>query len=305
MRLSTLFLMLFTLIAFAANSILCRQALMTDSIGPLEFTSIRLGSGILVLLPIILFRKRLFSRLSEDRNPIIVRSSNIWPAVALFSYAIFFSLAYIQLDAGTGALILFASVQITMIGISIARGNKVSLIEWAGLVISLSGLIYLLLPGLAAPPALGTILMIVSGGSWGIYSLLGQNQTQPILTTARNFLFSLPGVIFLVFLSTADFALTGQSKMSLDGILLAMVSGAITSGMGYVLWYLTVRRISTVVASICQLAVPILAALGGILFLSESLSLRLVIASILIVGGIVVTIVYRKSGQTPSQLKSN
>lgn len=299
MNITSLILLVFTLIAFAANSILCRQALMTGSIGPVEFTAIRLGSGIIALLPLIVFRKSIFARPSaekqQQRYQRIIERSNLWPAMALFCYAIFFSLAYIQLDAGTGALILFASVQITMIGWSIIQGNKVTLFEWAGIAISFSGLIYLLSPGLAAPPALGTIMMILSGASWGIYSLLGKHQDNPILSTAKNFLFCLPGVIILVLLSIGHFIQVGPAKLSGHGISLAIISGAVTSGMGYILWYLTVVRITITAASVSQLVVPILAATGGVLFLGESLSLRLGIASALILGGIVLTIMSRRA----------
>lgn len=288
----------FTLVAFAANSILCRQALMSGSIGPVEFTSIRLGSGIIALSPFILFRKRRFGPgavgSSGEPNPLRIQRSTIWPAMALFGYVVFFSLAYIQLDAGIGALILFASVQITMMGLSIIKGNRVTLFEWAGLAISFSGLIYLLSPGLSAPPALGTVLMMVSGMSWGMYSLLGKVQTRPIVSTARNFLFCLPGVMILGLVTVGNIVRLGHIQLTTSGIFLAVISGAVASGMGYVLWYLTVRRITITVASVSQLVVPILAAMGGVLFLHESPSLRLVVASMLIIGGIVITIMSRK-----------
>lgn len=299
MRISTLFLAIFTLVAFAANSILCRLALKSGSIGPLEFTSIRLASGIIALLPFILFhnaRPRPESPGSSGgKNLLKIRLTNIWPAMALFGYAISFSLAYVQLDAGVGALILFASVQISMMGISIIQGNKVTPFEWAGFVVSFSGLIYLLLPGLSAPPALGTFLMIVSGVSWGVYSLLGKHQERPLLSTARNFLFCLPGVIILGLITAGKLSREGYISIKIDGIILATISGAVASGMGYVLWYLTVCRITTAAASISQLAVPILAAMGGIIFLNETLNLRLVAASIMIIGGIVMTVLSNKA----------
>ena len=312
MKITTLLLLFFTLLAFAANSILCRQALMSGSIGPVEFTAIRLGSGIIALLPIIILRKSLFRHSSDEKSEaqfdIKIDRSNLWPAIALFCYAIFFSLAYIQLDAGTGALILFASVQITMIGVFIAGGNRVTPYEWAGLAISFSGLLYLLSPGLSAPPPLGTVLMIASGISWGIYSLLGQRQNRPILSTARNFLFCLPGVIVLALISIGHAALRGPIQLGDQGVLLAVISGAVTTGMGYVLWYLTVRRMTTTAASVSQLVVPIFAAIGGVMFLGELLTLRLTIAAVLIVGGITLTI---KSRRVPepmgkrSEIESN
>jgi drug/metabolite transporter (DMT)-like permease len=305
MRISTLLLAFFTLVAFAANSILCRLAMMSGSIGPIEFTFIRLASGTIALLPLIIFRKHWFRReLTESsggQDLLKIRLSGFWPAIALFGYALSFSLAYVQLDAGVGALILFASVQMTMMGVSMIQGNKVTPPEWAGFVISFAGLIYLLLPGLSAPPALGTILMIVSGVSWGMYSLLGKNQAQPILSTARNFLFSLPGVMILGLIMTGNIIRHGSPQMDADGITLALISGAIASGMGYILWYLTVRRITTTVASISQLTVPILAAIGGIIFLNETLNLRLVVASIMIISGILLTILSKRPPESPVQ----
>ncbi len=292
MKISTLILALATLIAFAANSILCRLALISENTGALEFTAFRLASGIIILLPLILVHKsrHVHDATSKSVDPLKIRFSNFYQAMALFGYALFFSLAYIQLEAGTGALILFASVQITMIGISIVRGNKVTLPEWMGVVISFSGLVYLLLPGFSAPPVLGTALMIASGVSWGIYSLLGQNQPQPILSTARNFLFCLPGVVVLALIIFGKSLQTGQVKINAGGIILAVLSGALASGLGYVLWYLTVRKITTVSASVIQLAVPVLVAIGGIMLLDESFTLRLALASILIIGGIIITI---------------
>jgi drug/metabolite transporter (DMT)-like permease len=298
MKLSTALLLLFTLVAFAANSILCRLALISGSIGPVQFTAVRLGSGIVMLLPVFLFHNRTFrlsqSQPSDEPELFRLRLTNIGPAIALFSYAVFFSLAYVQLPVAVGALILFPSVQITMLGGAIIKGENVTTLEWTGIVISLAGLLYLMSPGLSAPPFLGTVLMIFSGVSWGVYSLLGKNQPRPILSTARNFLFCLPGVVILGLITMVTALPGGGFEISPKGILLGVMSGAIASAMGYVLWYLTLRRITTTAASVSQLAVPILAASGGIVFLNESLSLRLMIASALIVGGIVLTIVNRK-----------
>ncbi|MBD3219446.1 MAG: EamA family transporter [candidate division Zixibacteria bacterium] len=297
MKISTLLLALATLIAFAANSILCRLALMSENIGALEFTAFRLASGIIILLPLILLHKNkhVYDAASKNVDPLKIRFSNFYQAAALFGYALFFSLAYIQLEAGTGALILFASVQITMIGVSLVRGNKVTLPEWTGVIISFSGLIYLLSPGFSAPPVLGTAFMIASGVSWGIYSLLGKDQPQPILSTARNFLFCLPGVVVLALIIFGKSMQTGHVKMNADGIILAVSSGALASGLGYVLWYLTVQKITTVSASVIQLAVPVLVAIGGVLLLDESLTLRLALASILIIGGIIIAICGRNA----------
>lgn len=290
-RQQTYFLLLFTLAAFATNSILCRMALMSYSIGPMEFTLIRLMSGMLILLP-ILFIYRQKNQLSKDRAKVDSRTvirTNVLPSLALFSYALFFSLAYVQLDAGTGALILFAAVQISMIGISIYLGSRLNLLEWFGFFLAFTGLVYLLSPGLSAPPLAGASLMLLSGFSWGVYSLLGKNVKQPILSTARNFLLCAPGCILLLIIVFVH-SNSGKHSFNLSGIVLAVISGAVTSGLGYVLWYITLRRLTTTIASIAQLAVPVIAGFGGVLFLNEHLSLRLIFASGLIFGGIVVTI---------------
>jgi len=287
----TVFLTLVTLVAFAANSILARMALMSLSIGALEFTLVRLLSGISILLPILLLSKVSNRSTSKNtkKNILAFKRSNIVPALALFVYAVFFSLAYIQLDAGTGALILFAAVQSTMLGVSIYRGNRLTQVEWLGFALSLGGLVYLLFPGLSAPPLFGATMMLVSGISWGAYSLLGQTEDSPILSTARNFLFCAPGCVLLLIIIVIR-SENSQYALSSNGIFLAALSGAVTSGLGYVLWYVTLRRITTTVASISQLAVPVIAGLGGIIFLSESMSLRLALASIMIIGGIVATV---------------
>lgn len=291
----TILISLLSLIAFAANSIFCRMALMSQSIGALEFTLVRLLSGILILLPLLVFYRGNIK--ASDHNSrggaIALTRANIAPSLALFGYAIFFSLAYVQLGAGTGALILFASVQITMVGISIYHGNRLTIVEWLGFALAFGGLVYLLLPGLSAPPLVGAMMMLIAGVSWGIYSLLGKGQKFPILSTARNFLFCAPGCMVLLIIIVIR-SENGQYAFSSNGILLAVLSGAVTSGLGYVLWYMTLNRITTTVASIAQLAVPIIAGLGGIVFLSESMSLRLVLASVMIVGGIVVTILGRR-----------
>lgn len=263
------------MIAFAANSVLCRMALKGTSLTPQEFTAIRLISGSLILFPIILWKRK-----QIDFEPL----KTFVKGIPLFTYALFFSLAYTQIGAGVGALILFASVQITMVGISIYQGNRLNKIEWCGFLLAFGGLIYLLFPGLSSPPIMSATLMLVSGISWGIYSLLGKGVKDPIIATAKNFLVAGLLSCFLIIFTKFNIDYTGE------GFLLAVVSGAVTSGLGYVLWYLTLRDITTTVASIVQLSVPIIAAFGGVLFISESLSIRLAVSTIIIFGGIFLTI---------------
>lgn len=296
--LSTAILAITTLCCFAANSILCRLGLKSGSIGPLEFTAVRLTSGVAALLII----SPLISRLRDPLDAEIDGSGHlkfekpyIWTVAALFGYALFFSLAYTQLPASVGALILFASVQITMIGGALAGGHRISGIEWFGLFIALVGLIYLLMPGLSTPPLVGTIYMIIAGISWGVYSLLGTKLGDPVIATTRNFLFSLPAVAVLIAVVGWRMFWHGHLNVSAYGILIAILSGALASGIGYIFWYLTLKKISTTEASVAQLAVPVIAALGGVLFLDERLSTRLVIATLVVIGGIALTILGRRS----------
>lgn len=264
-----------TLVAFAGNSILARMALRDGAIDPVAFTSIRLASGALVLALIVLVR-------SHSLAPAV---SFKWkPAAALAGYAIAFSLAYVSLDAGVGALILFSAVQATMIGASIMRGEHPGRLEWLGIATALGGLGWLLAPGLTAPPLVGALLMLVSGVFWGLYSLLGQGEADPVAATARNFILTVPFAALLVVVPS------GFDILSERGVVLAIVSGTITSGLGYVIWYTALRHLTTTIAAIVQLAVPVIAAVGGVLLMGETLTLRLVLASMLILGGIYVTI---------------
>jgi drug/metabolite transporter (DMT)-like permease len=293
----TFLLVCITLTAFAANSILCRMALATDAIGPIEFTMVRLASGAIMLAPLLLAGQVRLNGENPESAPgevLALTPAHIGQAAALFGYALCFSLAYIELEAGTGALVLFPAVQLTMMGISVYLGNRVSLLETIGFALALFGLVYLMLPGASAPSLLGMTMMALSGISWGVYSMLGRNSGRPILATARNFLFCLPACLVLFGVIVLRASGGYPANVQSGGILLAVMSGAVASGGGYVLWYISLRRISTTAAAIGQLAVPILAATGGIIFLAESLTLRLILASLLILGGIVVAVLGRK-----------
>ncbi len=270
---------LLALIAFAANSLLCRMALKQQVIDPASFTSIRLISGAAVLLFLVY--------LSGNKGK---QSSNgSWgSALMLFLYAAAFSFAYTSLDTGTGALILFASVQLTMITYALYSGKRMSSKEWLGVGITLTGFVYLLLPGVTAPALNGLALMSLSGIAWGIYSLRGKGSENALQDTAYNFLRTIPLLVVLVLLS--------QNLKVSDprGIVLAMISGGITSGIGYTIWYMALRGLSAVQASVVQLAVPVIAALGGVIWLSESITGRLLLSALLILGGIFLLFVGRK-----------
>lgn len=268
-----------TLIAFAANSLLTRMALGTGALDAASFVLIRLGSGAVMLLLLFTY--------SQQRLTVKVRGR--WSAaVMLFVYALAFSFAYLQLDTGVGALLLFGTVQITMILLGLRQGEQPHFLEWLGMLAALAGLVYLVLPGLAAPPLLGSGLMASAGIAWGVYSLLGKTSKHPIENTAANFLRAVPLAV-----GVSLVALT-QLNWSTRGVLLAIASGAITSGLGYALWYTALKGLSATQAAIVQLIVPVLAAIGGIIFLEEVFSFRLGIASFLILGGIAIALVGRK-----------
>jgi drug/metabolite transporter (DMT)-like permease len=270
-----------TLVAFAANSVLCRMALKAELIDPVAFTQLRLLAGALALLPFLIRSAR--------PEPRAFLASGWRPALALFAYAIAFSLAYVALDAGVGALILFGSVQIAMLGIGALGGARPTRRQWAGLALAFGGLVWLAAPGLsalgaAAPPAWAVLLMAIAGVFWGVYSLLGRGEPDPVAATARNFLLTAP-LVALLFLAGPDWRAAAPA-----GVALAVVSGALTSGLGYVIWYAALRGHSPASASIVQLAVPVIAALGGVVFLAEVFSLRLGVATVLVLGGVLLAL---------------
>lgn len=266
------------LIAFAANSVLCRLALGEYTIDAASFTAVRLVSGAIVLLIII--------SIDWKRKGLSTKGS--WSAsLMLFMYAFTFSFAYITLDTGTGALILFGSVQITMILLSLISGARLHLTEWLGVATAFSGFVYLLLPGVTAPSMTGFLLMTTAGIAWGIYTLKGRGSSYPLMDTAYNFLRTLPLVFVLVLVTLKD------ASFSTEGILLAITSGAITSGIGYTIWYIALGGLTATQAAVLQLLVPVIAALGGVVFVSEAITLRLTISGLMILGGILMVVLGR------------
>ncbi len=263
------------LTAFAGNSVLCRLALGQDAIDAASFTNIRLVSGILVLA--------LIARLRLGNNRAVSRGSNS-AAFMLFMYAAAFSYAYISLDTGTGALILFGSVQITMILVSLFSGHRLHGGEWAGILLAFSGFVYLILPGVSTPSMLGFVLMTAAGVAWGFYTLKGRGSKNPLLDTAFNFARTWP-YLLLLFLFTFR-----EMELSTEGVLLAVVSGALASGVGYSIWYSALGGLTATQAAVLQLLVPVIAAMGGVMFSGETLSLRLLLSSVLVLGGIVLVI---------------
>ena len=274
MKPAQLFLLtLVAMIAFAGNSLLCRLALKQTSIDAATFTFVRLCSGAVALWLIVLVRSS-------------ARPGGNWPsALALFAYAAAFSFAYVTLSAGTGALLLFGAVQATMILWGLRGGERLRARQLIGLVLAVSGLIALLFPGLSAPPAGGSILMLVAGVAWGIYSLRGKASGDPASATAGNFLRAVPfaaGLCLLLF---------SQARLDLEGIGYAVLSGAIASGAGYVIWYTALPNLKAASAATVQLSVPVLAAAGGILLLGEPLTVRFIVTSSAVLGGIAFVVI--------------
>ncbi|HUQ35452.1 MAG TPA: DMT family transporter [Aestuariivirga sp.] len=272
------------MLAFAGNSLLCRVALKNTGIDAASFTSIRLISAAITLWLVV----RLTSNTSSGKGN--------WPsAIALFAYAAGFSFAYINLTAATGALLLFGAVQTTMIGYGIWRGERLLNLQLLGLVLALGGLVGLTLPGLSAPPLASSLLMIGAGAAWGVYSLRGKGAGDPTLVTAGNFLRTVPITIALSLLMITHIAWDSA------GIWYAIVSGALTSGIGYAIWYKALPALKATQAATVQLSVPVIAAIGGIILLGEPLTLRLVLASIAIISGIALVILERKKSSGVQQ----
>jgi drug/metabolite transporter (DMT)-like permease len=276
----TLALTALAMTAFAGNSLLCRIALKHTSLDAASFTSIRLLSGALVLW---LVARRWRSAQS---------GAGSWPsALALFAYAAGFSFAYVSLPAATGALLLFGAVQATMIGYGLWKGERFRPLQLAGLALAFGGIVGLLLPGLSAPPLAGALLMLGAGVAWGVYSLRGKGAGDPTRVTAGNFLRAVPLALAL---SLSMLILKGGASLDAAGVGYAVASGALTSGLGYALWYAVLPALKATTAATVQLSVPVLAALGGIAFLGEPVTLRLAMASAAILGGIALVVLQRQ-----------
>ena len=269
----------FALVAFAFNSILCRMALRTGEADAAGFTLVRLASGAVALIVISYFVAGKSSK---------AKRGNWFSAFFLFAYAICFSFAYIGLTAAAGALILFSSVQFTMIAVALFRGERPGGLEWLGLLAALGGFVYLVFPGLSSPPLIASLLMAAAGIAWGFYTLRGKGSGDPLGDTTGNFIRSVPMI------GIAAIPFFGQINLSARGVVLAVLSGAVASGVGYTVWYAALKHHTATRAAVLQLAVPVIAAFGGVMLLSELLTTRLLIASALILGGIGMTIAGRQ-----------
>jgi drug/metabolite transporter (DMT)-like permease len=270
-------LTLLAMIAFASNSLLCRLALKQTGIDAASFTFIRIFSGAFALWLIMKMRRATW------------KEEGSWSsALALFMYAAAFSFAYLDLSVGTGALLLFGAVQATMILWGFRKGERLDAIQLVGLIFAVTGLVVLVFPGLSAPPLIGSILMLGAGVAWGIYSIRGKAGRDAIAATAGNFLRAVP------FAAVVSIILLSRARLDHAGIFYAVVSGAITSGLGYVIWYSALPSLKAASAATVQLSVPVLAATGGILLLGEPITLRYVLASVAVLGGIFLAIIEKR-----------
>lgn len=268
---ATAVLTVLALLAFATNSVLARLGLGASAIDSASYTTVRLVSGAAALWVIV--------SLSSQRP--LYRPAGSWASAAmLFLYAATFSFAYLSLSTGTGALILFASVQITMIAVGLWLGERPRIFEWIGLAVAIAGLIYLVSPGITAPSLSGSFLMFIAGVGWGVYSIRGRGNSNPAVATADNFLRTLPMTAVLMLFGYRQLAISGS------GVLYAILSGAISSGVGYAIWYAALQGLTATRAATVQLSVPVIAAIGGVVFLSEPVTARLLLSSVVILAGV-------------------
>ena len=289
-------LTLLAMIAFASNSLLCRAALKESSIDPATFTFLRIFSGAVALWLIMSVRKRMIverttsplvetgSSSSLVARHVLFRYGNWISAAALFVYAAGFSFAYVSLSAGTGALLLFGAVQATMILWGLHKGERLSMIQIVGFILAVIGFVVLVFPGLSAPPLAGSILMLGAGVAWGVYSLRGKGERNAASVTAGNFVRAVPFATALIVIFAP------WTHADLTGIAYAIISGAVTSGLGYVVWYKALPGLKAASAATVQLSVPVLAATGGILLLGEPITLRYLLASVAVLGGIALVV---------------
>ncbi|CDT35362.1 DMT family transporter [Vibrio coralliirubri] len=296
----TLMVTFITLVAFAANSVLCRWALMDQTIDPLSFSIVRILSGALTLLILLTLSSQSKSKRELTNNTsLYTRLKSQFQLTSILSLLVYmfgFSFAYLELGAGLGALVLFVAVQFTMIAAHLFSGNRMSLIEWGGCLLSVAGLVYLLMPteSAQAPDLVSIILMSLAGIGWGIYTLAGKKSSNALQSTTANFGFS--SLVILVALSLLVFIPNALTRVSISeqGLIYAVISGSVASGVGYSLWYYVVKKLNTVVASIAQLSVPVIATLGGVLLLSEPVTMQFIVSSTVILLGISLVLVAPK-----------
>ncbi len=281
------FMTVSALLAFAANSILCRLALGAQVIDAASFTTVRILSGAMMLAILLLLKTKFHPSSSDNKG--MARGKGSWSgALALFVYALGFSYAYVSLETGIGALILFGMVQFTIIAVEVTRGKRFRLPEWLGALVAFAGFVYLVLPTLSTPSFIGAVQMAIAGMAWGVYTLVGKGSTKPLEDTAYNFVRAVPmALVWFVF------ALP-EWRLSASGVWFAVLSGTLASGIGYALWYGALKFIMPFQASVLQLSVPVIAAVGGIIWAGETLEQRLVVSAIMILGGVFLVLMSNK-----------
>lgn len=285
------------LIAFAANSLFCRMALAAGYIDAWSFTAIRLLSAAVCLGIIMVIYSYNLKRRPTALNNAILKDKGSWlSSLSLLIYALCFSWAYVQLDTGTGALILFAAVQLTMIGWGIYQKEQLSAVQWTAFVVAVAGFVYLMLPSAAVPSLSGAVIMATSGIAWGIYSIRGKACVSPLRATGFNFIRSLLAVPILLLL-----AISHIKDISIEGLVLASLSGALTSAIGYSIWYMAMPLLKSTQAAVVQFCVPVLATMAGVILLSEQLTMRFIIASTVILAAVLVFIFNKKTVKQSSQ----
>lgn len=286
---TTVWLTILALVAFAANSVFSRLALAEQWIDAAGFTMVRLITGALVLLLLLYFNRLSSIRALKATSPMgteaVPSKRGSWlAALMLFVYAVAFSYAYLQLETGSGALVLFGMVQLTMVVATFLEGHRLRGLEVIGILIAFAGLVYLVLPQVSTPSIMGVVLMALAGMAWAGYTLLGRGSIAPLADTSFNFLRTVPMALLLGVITLDQWFATPQ------GLLLAALSGGLASGVGYSIWYRVLRHLSATQAGVLQLLVPVIAAIGGVLFVAEPLSIRLIISAALILGGIYLVI---------------
>lgn len=307
------FYTIIALIAFAANSLFCRMALADDHIDAWSFTAVRLLSaagclGVIMMLHTYHLRRQLqrFGSTTDDTCLILNDRGSWLSSISLVVYALCFSIAYMALDTGTGALILFSAVQLTMIGWGIYKKERLSKLQWMAFIVAVVGFIYLMLPSAAVPSLSAAALMTISGMAWAIYSIRGKSCTSPLQATGFNFIRSLIAVPILLIVSMNYLDTIGLDNVDLDtittkGLLLAIASGTIASGVGYSIWYTAMPLLRNTQAAVVQLCVPVLAAILGMVFLSEQLTLPFIVASTVILGAVLTFILNKAPSKLPSK----
>lgn len=290
------------MLGFSANAIICRWTLDNGYIDPVSFTSFRLGAGAVMLFIVMALSSRQQASKRQIKSTTIPAQKGDWKtSIYLFIYAITFSYGYVAISTATGALILAGIVQLTMIGYALRNGERLHRAEWLGLILALIGLVYLMYPKLTSPSWWGLVMVIISAYTWAIYSLNGRHSLDPITDTAYNFYRTLPMIILLM---AATLVLTDVVNLTLTGVAMAVLSGSVTSGLGYIIWYKALPRLSSSLASACQLLVPLFAAFGAHWLIDESITLHFIIAATMMLGGLALVLIGRNQHRKKAALSN-